>query len=1070
VTAYRVYRNGVLISGTFETGKTFTAPVQPDGTADFTFTAVDVAGNESASASPALSVTIDTAAPAATSAPDLQAASDSGYSATDNITNDTTPTFDLAPLPAGTFYRIYRDDVLITGRYETAGTFTTAPQPDGAATYSIRVVDAAGNESAGSELRVTVVTSATPTAPYLSSFSDTGISNSDHITKDTVPEFVVPGSASFRIFRDGVEVGGGAKPYAYYYEHTPLAEGVYSYRAILTDLAGNVSTLSEPLLVTIDTTAPASPPLPDLQTASDSGLSNSDNVTGVARPTLDLSVGAGNYYWVTLDGNWIKSAVPASTYTPGIPLADGPHTISVAATDVAGNSSAFSPELSFTLDATTTRAVHQAAVVDRQFADGQGWEAVGSGDNNLLAANTVQMADGRIVTGKMHVANGTIYAQVYRFLPDGRPDVTFGQNGLVERQLAAGLQLALAVGPDGSVVLATSPRVSDPAGGYAGVLKLTPEGVPDKTFFFTGQRSLGQFNFGFRVRCVSVQADGKVVVGGCVLTGSDIQYSASALVRFNADGSFDQTLGPSGLFIKDVVPLYGEYVSAIIPRSDGGILATLMASTGAVSMAALRVTPDGRLDTSYGDQGIAPFQANGGGVDGGFLEPDGKLLVYSSGGIARFNADGSRDTSFAGGGLARPLAPLSGGIVGVVRLADGRYLALEYGSRAAWPRYLFAFDMFTAGGVFDPTFGEGGAELVPFTPGRVEPNTFLQTSDGRLLAAGDFAGDGWQVFLARYTLGDNVRLSVHSPGGSTGGNVTAPADLVFDAVRPDDYYRVYRSGTLISDSYANSEPFTAVGQPDGTWDYTVTSVDLAGNESAPSKQVRVTIDATPPRVLSARFDPAGSGGSVRVGLSEGISNPSVAGGPTPSIAPLDGGATGAAALSGFNTFNVSYDAGAAALTLKLGGVLSDGNYRLTLPAGWLRDAAGNPMSADFTFDFYVLAGDANRDRTVDFTDLTVLSQHYNTTGGQTWATGDFNGDGNVDFNDLVILAQRYNTTLAAPPALLPAAPVPAPALGTTKSLLNDDKSTKSVFSTKRVPKPAPLKKPIAVKRKFGAWH
>src|SRR5258707_363673 len=67
-------------------------------------------------------------------------------------------------------------------------------------------------------------------------------------------------------------------------------------------------------------------------------------------------------------------------------------------------------------------------------------------------------------------------------------------------------------------------------------------------------------------------------------------------------------------------------------------------------------------------------------------------------------------------------------------------------------------------------------------------------------------------------------------------------------------------------------------------------------------------------------------------------------------------------------------------------------------------------------------GDANGDRAVDFNDLVILAQNYNTTGGMTWDTGDFTGDGNVDFSDLVALAQNYNTSLAAPAA---AAPAPA---------------------------------------------
>jgi hypothetical protein len=54
-------------------------------------------------------------------------------------------------------------------------------------------------------------------------------------------------------------------------------------------------------------------------------------------------------------------------------------------------------------------------------------------------------------------------------------------------------------------------------------------------------------------------------------------------------------------------------------------------------------------------------------------------------------------------------------------------------------------------------------------------------------------------------------------------------------------------------------------------------------------------------------------------------------------------------------------------------------------------------------------GDANLDGVVDFNDLVLLSQHYNTAGGMTWADGDFTGDGNVDFDDLTYLSQDYNT-------------------------------------------------------------
>ena len=82
--------------------------------------------------------------------------------------------------------------------------------------------------------------------------------------------------------------------------------------------------------------------------------------------------------------------------------------------------------------------------------------------------------------------------------------------------------------------------------------------------------------------------------------------------------------------------------------------------------------------------------------------------------------------------------------------------------------------------------------------------------------------------------------------------------------------------------------------------------------------------------------------------------------------------------------------------------------------------AGEDTSGPQTFTITITPaavarpGDANRDGAVDFNDLAILAQHYNTIGGNTWDTGDFNGDGNVDFEDLAAMAQNYNTAPAVP--------------------------------------------------------
>ena len=109
--------------------------------------------------------------------------------------------------------------------------------------------------------------------------------------------------------------------------------------------------------------------------------------------------------------------------------------------------------------------------------------------------------------------------------------------------------------------------------------------------------------------------------------------------------------------------------------------------------------------------------------------------------------------------------------------------------------------------------------------------------------------------------------------------------------------------------------------------------------------------------------------------------------------------------------------------------LGDGNYTATL-------SKGSTLADDVPMSFFVLNGDANHDRTVDFSDLLILAKNYGKTGGLTAADGDFNYDGSVDFSDLLLLAKKYGSTLAAPAAA--AASLQAPTTQTTRRRIASD--------------------------------
>ena len=83
--------------------------------------------------------------------------------------------------------------------------------------------------------------------------------------------------------------------------------------------------------------------------------------------------------------------------------------------------------------------------------------------------------------------------------------------------------------------------------------------------------------------------------------------------------------------------------------------------------------------------------------------------------------------------------------------------------------------------------------------------------------------------------------------------------------------------------------------------------------------------------------------------------------------------------------------------------LPDGNYVATLPAGSVEDAAGNGLESDVNFGFFVLAGDANRDRKVDLSDFAILRNNFGTDS--TFSQGDFNYDGRVDLADFAMLRE-----------------------------------------------------------------
>ncbi|MBS0356191.1 MAG: DUF4347 domain-containing protein [Proteobacteria bacterium] len=400
-----------------------TSSTLSEGGHTLTTKATDTAGNVS-SASAGLSVTIDTTAPGAPSAPDLTAGTDSGVSSNDNITNKTTLTF-IGTGTIGSTVTLYDTDgttVVGTGTVNGAGkwSITSSKLGDGDHTIGAKVSDAAGNQSAlSSTLSVTIDTAApaAPSAPNLDAGSDTGSSNSDDLTSATTPTFTGTAEANSTVTlydTDGSTVLGTATADGsgnWSITSSTLAEGSHTLTTKAVDTAGNTSVASGELTVTLDTTAPSSPGTPDLASGSDTGSSSTDKLTNATTPTVTGTAEANSTVTLydtdgttvlgtaTADGkgNW---SITSST------LSEGSHTLTTKATDAGGNTSAASSALSVTVDTTppsTPAAPTLSASSDSGVSSSDGITNLTtldfSGSTEAFAAVKLFDTDGKTVIG-----------------------------------------------------------------------------------------------------------------------------------------------------------------------------------------------------------------------------------------------------------------------------------------------------------------------------------------------------------------------------------------------------------------------------------------------------------------------------------------------------------------------------------------------------------------------------------------------------------------------------------------------------------------------------------------------
>lgn len=231
-------------------------------------------------------------------------------------------------------------------------------------------------------------------------------------------------------------------------------------------------------------------------------------------------------------------------------------------------------------------------------------------------------------------------------------------------------------------------------------------------------------------------------------------FFASQVFLFAQTGTKMTNFGDGGVVISPVMQTnLDDFPRAIAVFTDNKLITTGYSTTFDQYHAYLaKYNTDGTLDTSFGNGGKVinneSFFTQYADV---IAENDGKVVVcgvkttiFSSQGhdcfVARYNANGTLDTTFGNGGFfTTALSASTDGLMRIVKLNDGRYVCLaRYGSGAAG---IAALLMLTSNGVLDGSFGNGGIKTHLFSTTNPQGISDLAISnDDNIMALG--GGDG----------------------------------------------------------------------------------------------------------------------------------------------------------------------------------------------------------------------------------------------------------------------------------------------------------------------------------------
>lgn len=335
-------------------------------------------------------------------------------------------------------------------------------------------------------------------------------------------------------------------------------------------------------------------------------------------------------------------------------------------------------------------------------------------------------------------------------------------------------------------------------------ISVAQDGKLDKTFNNDGKVTVSLSDSADHAYSIAIQTNGKILAGGFVKQ-TDRDF---AVIRFNTDGSLDNTFGNGGKVITSVGS-FDDISYAIAIQPDNKIILAGRSFNGTNDdISLVRFDSSGTLDQGFGSGGkvITPVGNSNDICRAIALQTNGKIVLagYSSNGsdddfmVLRYNDNGTLDQSFGTGGIVTtPIGSAYDQCFAMKIQKDKKIVLAGYSYIGSG--YDFAVVRYDKDGNLDNTFGTGGITTTQVNPGNAWDIGYAMEikKDGKIIVSGyTWNGSNYDFAMVQYdTLG--------SPDSSFGKNgvVSTPLGSGDDICRT---VSVQSDGKIILAGYSNN--------------------------------------------------------------------------------------------------------------------------------------------------------------------------------------------------------------------------------------------------------------------------